>query len=380
MKPVSAGPTTYLSSRSGKICAAVFACLAAFGLDALLFRSGLYTSILDPDSSTGQFELILRREQKAQAGGARNLVATVGNSRMAFSPKTLDRQGLSKQYELRAAGIAGSNARVWYYMLRDLDPTRRRYRAVVIALDDYDDEDRAGDPADDIAELHYVIARLRLSDVWTFAHSFDDPKLVRQALRDTILKGLVFQQDVRAFLADPLHRFEYVELCDQGYAGWTYDFLETTKNLAGLRIDWSNLEVTFPPGTDDEQRATVKSFLAHTPDLQTGRLAAYRRLWLGRIVDLYQGSDTKIILLRLPRGPIPRPDSLAVKSKGATRQLARRPNVLLADEHAFDSVEHPEFFKDGMHLNREGIDRFSVLLEKEVARLLGPPDRNVAVK
>jgi hypothetical protein len=150
--------------------------------------------------------------------------------------------------------------------------------------------------------------------------------------------------------------------------------------MAGLQIDWSNLEVTFPPGVDDDQKATVKSFLAHKPDDQNGWLATYRRMWLGKMIDLYRGTDTKIILLRLPRGPIPRPDNLVVKGKSATRELARRPNVMLADEHAFDSIEHPEFYKDGMHLNREGIDRFSVLLEKEVARLLGPPDRTMAVK
>ena len=62
-----------------------------------------------------------------------------------------------------------------------------------------------------------------------------------------------------------------------------------------------------------------------------------------------------------------------------TRELASRPNVLLADEHAFDALEHPEFFRDGMHLNREGINRFSVLLEKEVVRLL-PPDHAAAAK
>ena len=291
--------------------AAVLACIGVFALDALLFRTNLYPSILDPDSSTGLFELILRREQWAQAHEGSNLVVTLGNSRLAYSPKVLDQLGLNKPYHLRTAGIAGSNARVWYYMLRDLDPTRRRYRAVVLALDDFDDEDRSGNPANDIGEMHYVIARLRLADVWTFAHSFDDPQLQRQALRDGILKGLVFQEDIRAFLSNPLHRIQYVQLCNRGYPGWAYDFLETTRNMAGLKIDYSTLEVTFPPGADDDQRGTVKSFLAHTLDPQTGRLAAYRRTWLGGLIDLYRGSDTKIVLLKLPRGPIPRPENLS---------------------------------------------------------------------
>ena len=46
--------------------------MGVLALDALLFRTGLYPSILDPDSSTGLFELILRREQQAQATGGHN--------------------------------------------------------------------------------------------------------------------------------------------------------------------------------------------------------------------------------------------------------------------------------------------------------------------
>ena len=37
-----------------------------FALDAAVFRSGLYTAILEPESSAGTFELILRRERNAQ--------------------------------------------------------------------------------------------------------------------------------------------------------------------------------------------------------------------------------------------------------------------------------------------------------------------------
>jgi hypothetical protein len=367
------------ATRRGVATASVCALIGVFALEALLFHTNLYPSILDPDSSTGLFELILHREQSAQTTEGRNVVVTLGNSRLAFSPKILDQRGLDKPYHLRTAGLDGSDPRVWYYMLRDLDPTRRRYRAVVLALDDYDDEDRGSNPDNDIHDLHYVIVRLRLSDAFSFARSFHDSALQWQAFRGIILKGTVFQEDIRAFLAHPIHRFQYVKLCYGGYAGWAYDFQETTRSMAGLQIDWSTLQVTFPPGADDDQRSTVESFMAHKPDPQTGRLAAFRRLWLGRIIDLYRGSDTKIVFIRLPRGPIPRPDGLSVKRSSSIRELATRPNVLLADEHAFESLERPEIFKDGMHLNREGIAQFSVMLAHEIARVLGPLDAHHAL-
>jgi hypothetical protein len=358
------------AARRRAVFAVVLACISALALDGLLFHADLYPAILDPDSSTGLFELILRREQKAQTASADQMVVTLGNSRLAYSPKVLDQLGLNKPYQVRTAGIAGSNARVWYYMLRDLDPTRRRYKAVVLAVDEYDDEDRGGNLNDDIRDLHYVVARLRYSDVLDFAASFDDPALRQQAARGALLKGIVFQNDIRGFLAHPIHRFQYVALCNRDYANWAYDFLETTHSMAGLQIDWATLKVTFPPGADADQRDTVNGFLAHKVADQTGKLRAYRQLWFGRILDLYRGSPTKIIFLRLPRGPVPRPDGMAGKLTATIRDFARRPNVMLADEHAFDSLDHPELYKDGMHLNREGINKFSVLLEKEIRRLL----------
>ena len=192
-------------------------------------------------------------------------------------------------------------------MLRALDPTARRYRAVVFGVDDFDDEDRYYNPSDDVRDLHYVIARLRLTDVPEFAQSFTTADLRWTIWRAGLLKGIVFQSDILEFLTNPIKRIAYVELCWQGFAGWSYDFLDSTRNMTGLQIDWSTLKVTFPPGADDEQRDSVNSFLAHRPEPQTGRLAEFFRTWLGRTIDRYRGSPTKIVFIRLPRGPIPRP-------------------------------------------------------------------------
>jgi hypothetical protein len=348
--------------------------LGIFGLDSLLFRTGVYAHYLEPESSTGLFEMILRREQQAQKDHGDNLVVTLGNSRFAYSRKIVDHLPQKPAYVFRDAGVAGSDARVWYYMLRDLDPTARRYRAVVLGVDDYDDEDRAYSPDDDVRDLHYVIARLRFTDSVEFASGFSDTKLQRAALRGGLLKGIIYQNDFQAFLSHPLKRIDYVHLCDRDWDNWVYGYLESDRSMAGLSIDWATLNVTWPPGMTDEQRDTVKSFLAHAPDPQTGRLAAFRRKWMGKIVDRYRGSRTKVIFLMLPRGPVPRPDDLVVKKSSSIRELSSRPGVLLANEHAFDSLERPELFKDGMHLNREGIARLSAMLPREIERLLGKPE------
>jgi len=140
--------------------------------------------------------------------------------------------------------------------------------------------------------------------------------------------------------------------------------------MKGLAIDWSHMTAAFPPNIDSDQRDTVQAALLHGPVPQTGRLAAFRRRWFGRIIEGYRMSHTKVVFIRLPRGPIPRPDGLVQKKSSSIREFASRPNVLLCDEHAFDFLERPELFKDGVHLNRAGIAVFSERLAATLSTLL----------
>ncbi len=348
------------------------ACLGLFALDGLLFRTPFYPSILQPDSSAGTFELTLEREQQAQRLNGDNLVVTLGDSRFAYSPRLANELTAQTGYVFRHAGVAGTDVRSWYYMLRDLDPSARRYRAIVFGVTDYDDEDQFFTPDDDIRALHYVIARLRWSDVLEFALSFHSRKLQWEALRGASLKGIVYQNDILTFLSNPKKRIQYARAAHRDYDQWTYGYVETPRSLTGLQIDWKAWKVTFPPGLDQDQQDTINRDLMREPAPQTGRVAAYYRAWYGRILDRYRGSRTKIVFVRLARAPIPRPDGLVRKKSSTIRDFASSlPNVLLCDEHAFDSLEHPELFRDALHLNRAGIARFSPMLAEEIGRMLG---------
>ncbi|HEV2446578.1 MAG TPA: hypothetical protein VGS58_11670 [Candidatus Sulfopaludibacter sp.] len=354
------------------VLAVLLALGGVLGLDALLFRTNLYPSVLEPDSAAGQFELTLWRERRAQKNFGGNAVTGVGDSRFAYYPRIANQLMAETGLVFRSAGVPGSNPQSWYYMLRDLDPTSSRYRAIMIGVDDYDDEDGAFEPDTDIRALHFAIVRLRFSDALDFARSFHGFALQFQAFRGAILKGMVLQSDILAFLSHPEKRIADVHLQHSGFEEWTYNYIESDHSLAGLQIDWKTMTATYPPGADWLQRETVKNWSLHGPDPADyrGRLRAFRLTWLGRIIDRYRNSRTKIIFVRLPRGPIPRPAYLDARPTSSIRELTRRPNVLLCDEHAFEPLEHPELFKDGLHLNLEGSTRFSHMLANEVKRLL----------
>jgi hypothetical protein len=362
-------PTARHSVRRA-MAAYLAAFILLFALDALLFRTSLYTPWLEPDSSTGLFENTFRRELKGQAENGDNLIVTLGDSRFGYLPRLANELTQQSGYVFRNAGEAGTDPRSWYYMLRDLDPTASRYRAVVFGVDDFDDEDTYEDHSADIRPLHFVIVRLRLADTLEFARSFPTWSQRWEAFRGGLFKGFVLAKDIQAFLLEYRKRVADVRLYNGGWADWTYNYNEDPRSLAGLQVDWAAWKASFPPGADQIQRNTVNTTLLRPVAPQTGRYANFRRLWYGRMLDLYRGSRTKIIFIRLARGPVLRPDSLVHKKSASIREFASRPNVFLANEHAFDSLERPELFKDAVHLNREGCARFSRLLVEEVGRIL----------
>jgi hypothetical protein len=191
-----------------------------------------------------------------------------------------------------------------------------------------------------------------------------------EVFRGALFKGFVLARDVQAFLSKPKERIKQVRLYNAGWAYWNYIYNEDPRSLAGLQIDWSAWKASFPPGADQIQRVTVANILLRPVAPQTGHYAGFRRLWFRRILDRYRGSRTKIIFVRLARGPIPRPTGLVRKKSASIREFAARSNVFLADEHAFESLERPELFKDALHLNRAGSARFSAMLVDEVSRIL----------
>jgi hypothetical protein len=341
-----------------------------FALDSLLFRTHLYPPWLAPYSSTGIFENTFRRELRSQAENGDNLIVTLGDSRFAYLPRLANELTPQSGYVFRSAGAAGTDPRSWYYMLRDLDPTASRYRAVVFGVDDFDDEDTYEDHSADSRTLHYAIVRLRLADTIDFTRSFPTWSQRWEAFRGGLFKGFVLARDIQAFLSKPRNRIEDVRRYRNEWADWTYNYNEDPRSLAGLQIDWAAWKASFPPGADEVQRETVNTVLLRPVAPQTGRYASFRRLWYGRMLDRYRESRTRIIFIRLARGPAVRPDSLVHKESASIREFAARPNVFLANEHAFDSLERPELFKDALHLNREGCARFSGLLVEEVSRIL----------
>ena len=348
---------------------AAILCFAA--LEGILFHTGLYSSIIEPESTTGEMEVQLRNEIRRPKHN-RNQVLAVGHSRMALLPRIVNQDMPGIGYTFASIGLGGTTPRIWYYALRAVDPTARTYAAIVIPTDDFNEPDTYDYHTEREADLHYLLVRLALRDLSDFPWSYQSRKLQWVTFRGIVLKGFVYKRDFLGFLDHPLARIAKARYVDSDSAGWYYGYGGVDENLEGLRIDWRGRTMQFPDRVPEGKRAQIEDMLFPTLPPDEGRETAYLRYWYGKIIAYYRGSGTKLIFMRVPRAPTSPPDP-APKLNSAIRQIASEPDVIVLDEHLFDQLEHPDLFWDAWHLNRSGLNAFSRLLATEVRRVLGPP-------
>jgi hypothetical protein len=340
-------------------------------IQAAVFQSGLYIWILSPDATTGDLETILRDEWERPKNGPQ--VLGIGDSRMLLMPRLANQHTVETGYTLATIATAGASPRAWFYMLRDTDPTARFYRAIVVAVESYDDADIWGDEADNDADLSYLIALLRLSDLWEYSRSYHSYSQQWKAARGIVFKGLVYKRDFQDLLLHPRHRLFLAKVAHRDSFKWHYEYTGPPDTMSDFHVDWKAKTLNAPPGADPRvvQNLEVRTVARLPP--KTGGQSRYMKYWLDKIYERYRGSPTRLIFLRLPRGGFVRPDQPRYNPHSSVRDLAAESNVTLIDEHFFDPLEKPELFRDEMHLNGPGMERFSEMLTQEVSRILGPP-------
>jgi len=343
--------------------------LALFlALDAAIFRSGWYYNYLEPNSTTGQLEsqlFWLRHERP----GATPEVAAIGDSRIAegFSARKATAVSGDKLHFWNLA-VSGSSPRGWYYLLRDGDPTHRRFKAIAFGIDHYSDQDGIETPATRISDLNYVVGRLRLTDCLDFSQSFLVPDFQHSVFVGCLFKGVTLRRDVQGLLENRKQRFAQAKDWRNNGHGYIDGYGGKPEDLTGLTRNSDTKTLNFPPGTKDWQSATALATVFHADAPQTGELTAYRKRWLGRIVEMYKDSPTQLIFLELPRAPLPTPE-LAARSRFID-SIRNRPKITVLPKEMFRDLEHPEVFADGLHLNEKGRPIFSERLGNTITELV----------
>jgi hypothetical protein len=344
----------------------VGAIVVFFVLDTAVFRTGWYASILEPNSTAGFLQSSLWVEQHRPAAGS-NEVLAIGDSRIPLKPSAANAAGTA--YRFFTIAVPGTTPRCWYYMLRTADPGANRYAAIVIPFDTYDDRNWE-DLRVRESDMRYLAPLVGFPDLFDFASSYPEWPLRGQAAATVLFKGFIYREDLQDLLVRHKARLGVVRDLQRRPSGWRYDAPWETQNLAGMSIDWNSRTLNLPQYLSDQKRKEIHDILLADQPPPTLEFAGYRRQWFGEIIRHYRGSRTRLLFVRLARGPVVRP-GLITDSTSSIREIAARGEAVLLSEHLFDELERPELFGDALHMNQQGAVEFSGILAREVAKVLG---------
>jgi hypothetical protein len=123
----------------------------------------------------------------------------------------------------------------WDYMLREVDPTRRRYWAIVVPYGIGFEPNTA-----DLLRISMAAPLLHYGDCFNFASAFRWWSGRFRAFTACILRGSAYQSDVVDFLEHPVARIRSVQLGPKRlhsrdtYQGRDYDIVGTSENQLQL--------------------------------------------------------------------------------------------------------------------------------------------------
>ena len=337
---------------------AVFICV-----DGVVFHTRLYTSILAPESYAGRMAVITRAEKDRISSGLKE-VLVLGDSRMAegFSAAVADKLSSIDGFKFVNLAEPASAVNIWDYMLREVDPTRRRYWAIVVPYG-IGFEPNSADPL----RISMAAPLLRYRDCFNFASAFQRWSGRFRAFTACILRGSAFQSDVVDFLEHPIARIRSIQLEPKRVRS-RYAYKGRNSDLVGTSYDPSTGQVTFPPQLTEAQREAIRDSMVQPSQSETQRFLKMQRDGIQRILNRYSASPTKIVLTPIPRGPFAGLPGASMTFHAVFPTLTTEKAVFSLPEQTFDFLEKPEYYFDGFHLNAKGRQRFTETL---VAELVG---------
>jgi D-alanyl-lipoteichoic acid acyltransferase DltB (MBOAT superfamily) len=352
------------------IVASAFAIFAL--VDVLAFRAGLYRRVLDPSSSTGSFEAAIAQFNAFRSEPNRD-VLVLGDSRTYSGLDPQAASAASGALRFLNGGVPGTTPRCWPFFLRAIDPLSKRFRALVITVDTYADDDSAIgslDGDDRPMDLRYVVFQTRLSDFPKLAGSFSDPRERVEHGIDLFLRGPELRDDFQALAADPSAR---VRALDEARGSVTYAPLAAhprNERLDGLLVNFATGAIDYPTGVTADERAAIATQVLAVPK-PSPSYARYRQEWLASIARQYEAAGVPVIFVRIPTRPMHR--SASQSPSGSLLEIALSTHARLIPAERYMALEQPRLFADEDHLNRDGSLRFSRLLGADVARALADP-------
>jgi hypothetical protein len=333
-------------------------------LDGIIFHSGLYGSLFEPKSNAGRVMALVHLEKQRPPTNGKEILV-LGDSRMGigFSEELANAIAADRDIGFFNRSMPESLPRLWYYMLREIDPFASRYRAIVMPLK------LDVDPA----PLHTALVHisqtgplLRYTDAFAFAASFDSWSDQSRAFVACLLRGSAYQADLLDFLQHPLRRMSHLkqpwrELPRHAFRKWS------ERDVVGIDYDALTHELKVPERLSKRQRNSIQSSIQNTGELaRSANCSSHCYDWTKRIVQRYDSSATSVVLVHLPKGPLAAKLANTSGAQNSAREALRGHKLIMFDPAEFAFLEQPAYYMDGSHLNEKGQEQFTRRLTEDL--------------
>jgi hypothetical protein len=349
--------------------------LTLLAVDFLVFRTGMYFRLVEPESTAGTLMMTRLAAVSAYRPEARNIVV-IGDSRIGegFSSRIANQIGEAHGINFIHLGVAGSTPRVWKYSLQTTEQRTGRFAAVVLMATSFQDTSPFEDLAERVLDISYLMPILRTVDTFEFVTSFSSGGARRQALRAFVFPAVAMQNDVRKFFWSPVARIEKAIVWSNGFPGWFYDYPGRPERLPDISQATLAAAVDDPTVVPASLRDGLVAYLRAARNRPTAeqieKTAAYRSRWFGRIAEYFQSRGTPVFVVQIPRGPFHQTLVGNNPAQGALAELSRAEKLTLLATTPFLDLEEPQFFFDFLHLNQAGRLAFSQRLAEALTRVL----------
>ena len=329
--------------------------------DGLIFHSGLYVSVLAPDSYAGRVAEITRVERERAPSGLKE-VLILGDSRIAegFSATLANELGSARGLKFVSLAEPAASANTWYYMVREVDPNTRRYSAIVIPYGVGYEPNSA-----DALRISMTAPLLRYGDCFNFASGFQRWSGRFRAFTACILRGSAYQDDVVDLVEHPIARVGSIQReptrmhSREVYKGRDYDLVGTSYNA-------TTGQVRFAQQLTEAQRLVFRKSLIQPSQSDVEYSLKLQRDWIPRILNRYSKSATAVVLTPVPRGPFVELPGFSRGHESVLPSSVLQRTAFSLPAHTFDLLEKPEYYFDAFHLNAKGRQRFTETLVSEL--------------
>jgi hypothetical protein len=361
------------------VLAWIFGVLVFSAIDVSVFRTGLYWSVIEPNSTLGSVKIafasvsLLEAEERTQTD--RKPVLVLGDSRVGegFSARLANAHAAELNSPIRFVNgaMAGAPPKTLYYLSRALDPSATRFSAIVLMTSSLAD-DQVGFPHPCWWELAYIHPFVGVADLPDLITDCWDDGVLERTVLSLFVAGYNYRLDLQALLADVPDRLHRALLSQHAAAESMAAYEGNPNTLEGMSFDVATGTIKIPDELPPARAQAIRDYASLLMRLteELPMTHDYRRRWITRLAKRYSAANVPVILVRLPRGPLHYLVSGEHPISPFLEQLRKERAIRIADPATLSKFERPECFFDALHVNKVGREGVSRRLAESVISIL----------